>query len=210
MPEEQNGLRLRQGSRDECGRGTPGIHLPFQSSEGHPEGTGVVGEGGHDAREAGTQQARRGPGEEQRQPEAGRGRLVPVARRDALDDAVEPQAPEVAGHAAGRAGGRPEAEPGRPVLPEVGGPDPVRPLHLGEGGFAETAVAADPLDVEETSVGGEADRPQRGEVSQPLAEPEVAGSGAGGLGPERLARFVGLRDPAVLGVEGERRGCPPR
>ena len=38
-------------------------------------------------------------------------------------------------------------------------------------------VVADALDVEEASVGGEADLPQRGQVRQPLPEAEVVTGG---------------------------------
>jgi len=38
------------------------------------------------------------------------------------------------------------------------------------------------LDVEQTSVGGEADLPQRGQVGQPSADGEVVGVVDGGLG----------------------------
>jgi len=42
---------------------------------------------------------------------------------------------------------------------------------------------AESLDVEQTSVGGKADLPQRGQVGQPFPDPEVAGVVDGGLGP---------------------------
>ena len=40
--------------------------------------------------------------------------------------------------------------------------------------FADGTVLADPLDVQETSVGLEADPPQGGQVRQPFADAEVA------------------------------------
>ena len=55
--------------------------------------------------------------------------------------------------------------------------------NLSKGVRAEVAIMADPLDVQETSIGPEADLPQRGQVRQPLADPEVARVVDGGLGP---------------------------
>jgi len=81
-------------------------------------------------------------------------------------------------------------------------------LHLLQGRFAEGTVVAESLDVEEASVGLEADLPQRGEVWQPLAEGEVAGIIDGGLGPEGAPLLVILLDPAVLVVEVERGVTP--
>ncbi len=59
-----------------------------------------------------------------------------------------------------------------------------------ERGFADGRVVADSLDVEETSVGVEADLPECGQVVQPFADAEVAGVVDGGLGPERDTFFV--------------------
>ncbi len=53
-----------------------------------------------------------------------------------------------------------------------------------ERGFADGGVVADSLDVEETSVGVEADLPECGQVVQPFADAEVAGVVDGGLGPK--------------------------
>ena len=44
--------------------------------------------------------------------------------------------------------------------------------NLRERRCAEVAIVADPLDVEQTSIGSEADLPERGQVRQPLADPE--------------------------------------
>ena len=48
-----------------------------------------------------------------------------------------------------------------------------RPGDPGERRFTDRAVVADPLDVQETSVGLKADLPQGGEVRQPSADREV-------------------------------------
>lgn len=48
--------------------------------------------------------------------------------------------------------------------------------------FAHRAILADGWDVAETSVGWEADGPQRGQMVQPLADVEVTGVVDGGLG----------------------------
>src|SRR5262249_20528914 len=53
--------------------------------------------------------------------------------------------------------------------------------------FADGTVLADPLDVEETSVGVEADPPQGGQVGQPFADTEVARVVDRGLGPQGAA-----------------------
>ena len=50
--------------------------------------------------------------------------------------------------------------------------------------FADGTVLADPLDVQETSVGLEADPPQGGQVRQPLADAEVARVVDRRLGPQ--------------------------
>jgi len=96
--------------------------------------------------------------------------------------------------------------------PRVGEPQGRNPLvgdHLGaldlpQGRFAEGAVVAELLDVEETSVGVEADLPQGGEVLQPFAEGEVPRVVDRGLGPEGPPLLVVLLDPAVLVVQVER------
>jgi hypothetical protein len=55
---------------------------------------------------------------------------------------------------------------------------------------AADGVVAESLDGQEPSVGGVADLPQGGQVSQPLAQAEVHGLVDGGLGPQGLAEFV--------------------
>jgi hypothetical protein len=52
-----------------------------------------------------------------------------------------------------------------------------------EGVFTDRAIMADALDVEQTSVGLEADLPECGKVVKPFADLEVAGVVDGGLGP---------------------------
>ena len=51
-----------------------------------------------------------------------------------------------------------------------------------QGVGAGDRVVAESLDVQQTSVGGEADLPQRGQIGQPFPDPEVAGVVDGGLG----------------------------
>jgi hypothetical protein len=64
--------------------------------------------------------------------------------------------------------------------------------------FAEGTVLADPLDVQGTSVGVEADPPQGGQVGQPFADAEVARVVDRGLGPQGAAFLVILLDPGML------------
>ena len=71
--------------------------------------------------------------------------------------------------------------------------------------FADRAVVAETLDVEQTSVGLEADLPQGGQVLQPLADAEVARVVDGGLGAKRAAFLVVLLDAGVLVVDVQRR-----
>ena len=54
--------------------------------------------GGHDLGEFGPQQAGIGSGKEQRNAQAIWCELIPMAVRNALDDAVEPEAAKVVGH----------------------------------------------------------------------------------------------------------------
>ena len=70
-----------------------------------------------------------------------------------------------------------ESECGRALTADDGGSGEV-----GEGGFTNGGVVADSLDVEETSIGGEADLPECGQVVQPFADAEVAGVVDGGFG----------------------------
>ena len=76
---------------------------------------------------------------------------------------------------------------------------------LVEGLLADVAVRADSLDVEETSVGLEADLSQRGEVMEAFADPEVAGVVDRGLGPQGLVLLVVLLDPGMFVVDVQRR-----
>ena len=71
----------------------------------------------------------------------------------------------------------------------------------GECGRAADGVMADALDAEQAPVGGEADLPQRGQVGQPLADPEVAGLVDSGFGSDRFAELVVLLDLGVLVVD---------
>jgi hypothetical protein len=50
-----------------------------------------------------------------------------------------------------------------------------RPVDLVQHGLADDRVVANRLCAEETRVGGEADLPQSGQVTQPLADPEIIG-----------------------------------
>jgi len=68
----------------------------------------------------------------------------------------------------------------------------VQDLGAGDG------IVAESLDGQEPSVGGVADLPQGGQVSQPLAQAEVGGLVDGGLGPQGLAELVVLLDLGVL------------
>jgi hypothetical protein len=77
---------------------------------------------------------------------------------------------------------------------------------LGQGGGSGDGVVAEFLGAEQAPVGGEADLPQRGQVGQPLADPEVAGLIDGGFGSDRLAEFVVLLDLRVLVVDVQARG----
>jgi hypothetical protein len=60
---------------------------------------------------------------------------------------------------------------------------------------------ADPLDVQETPVGREADLPQRRKVLQPSTDGEVARVIGRDLGPKRLPLLVVRLDPAALVVD---------
>ena len=77
-----------------------------------------------------------------------------------------------------------------------------------EIGFAQGTVVADRLDLEQASVGVEADLAQRRQVMQPPAESEVAGIVDGGFGAQRLSVLVILLDAAVLIVHMQRRRDP--
>jgi hypothetical protein len=64
------------------------------------------------------------------------------------------------------------------------------------------------LDGQEPPVGCEADLRQCGQVSQPLADAEVAGLIDGCLGTDGLSELVVLLDPGVLVVDVQARGDP--
>src|SRR5258708_27201166 len=81
-------------------------------------------------------------------------------------------------------------------------------MELPEELFAECAVMADSLDVEQTSIGRKADLPQGGEVLQPLTQFKVSGVGDGGLGAQRAPFFVVLLDGGVFVVDVEGRDHP--
>ena len=73
--------------------------------------------------------------------------------------------------------------------------------HLIESVFADGAVVRDGLDVEQTSVGLEADGAKRGQVAQVLADSEIAGVVDGGLGTQCPAFLVVLLDTRTLIVD---------
>ncbi len=77
---------------------------------------------------------------------------------------------------------------------------------LGEGGLADGGVVADSLDVEETSVGSEADLPECGQVGQPFPDAEIAGVVDGRLGAKGDSFLVVLLHAGglVLDVQGRR------
>src|SRR5262249_58941150 len=65
-------------------------------------------------------------------------------------------------------------------------------------------VVCVPLDVRDTPVGLKANLPQSRQVTQPLADPEVARVVDRGLGPQGAALLVVLLDPGALVVDVER------
>jgi hypothetical protein len=66
-------------------------------------------------------------------------------------------------------------------------------------------IVADALDVEQTSIGFEADLPQCGQVLQLLADTEIARVVDGGLGAQGPLLLVVLLDPRMLVVDVKRR-----
>lgn len=56
-------------------------------------------------------------------------------------------------------------------------------VYRGEGLLGVDRVVAESLDAQQASVGGEADLPQGGQVSQPFPDPVVTGVIDRGLGP---------------------------
>jgi hypothetical protein len=86
------------------------------------------------------------------------------------------------------------------------GLDDHRVVELGEGLLTQSGMRSCPLDVEETSVGGEADLPQGGKVAQPSADAEVTAVIDGGLCSKRGVQLVVLLDLGVLVVHVQGRG----
>ena len=76
--------------------------------------------------------------------------------------------------------------------------------HLIESVFADGAIVRDGLDVEQTSVGLEADAAKRGQVAQVLADAEIAGVVDGGFGAQCPAFLVVLLDARALVVDVQR------
>src|SRR5512133_949164 len=167
-------------------------------------GAGWVGIG--ELGQPGLQQARVEVGEQRGVVRSGVGDSVAVAARDAGDQAVRAQPPQVVADLPGEqaaqvpveetVGEQPEhqqrlqqglgtpvteAEPGDAV--PVGGDN--RLVYGGEGLGGADRVVAESLDAEQAPVGGEADLPQRGQIGQPSRDLEVAGVVYGGLGPQR-------------------------
>ena len=82
--------------------------------------------------------------------------------------------------------------------------DDVRLLKLLESVFADGAVVADALDVQETSVGLKADLSQDAQVVQPLADGEVVRIVDGGFGAESASFFRILMDLGAFVVHKEK------
>ena len=80
-------------------------------------------------------------------------------------------------------------------------PDRYWLLHVLERGFADEAIVADALDVEQTSVGCKADLAQSGKVLDTSADAEVAGIVDRRFGSKRLQQLVVLLDAGLLVVD---------
>src|SRR6202047_3703725 len=78
------------------------------------------------------------------------------------------------------------------------------PLHFLEGSFANETVVTDALDVEQTSVGREADHTQFFEIFDASANGEVTGIVDCRFGSEGLSLFVVLLDTRFLVVDVQR------
>ncbi len=78
-----------------------------------------------------------------------------------------------------------------------------------EGGLGEHAVVAETFELEQASIGGEADLAQLRQVGQALADLEVGSVVDRGLGPQRAAFLVILLDAGALVVDVQRRRDPP-
>jgi hypothetical protein len=81
--------------------------------------------------------------------------------------------------------------------------DDARPLNGVERVLAKGAIVADSLDVEETSVGFEADPPECGKVVQPFSDSEVTCVVDRGFRAKCAAFLVVLLDPRRLIVHME-------
>lgn len=79
-----------------------------------------------------------------------------------------------------------------------------------KGRFAQAAIMADSLDVQQTSVGVEADLAQGAQVLQPFADGEVSGVINGGLCAQGSTLFVVLLDARVLVSQCIRKAPRPR
>lgn len=71
----------------------------------------------------------------------------------------------------------------------------------GERFLASGRVVTELLDVQETSVGGEADLAECGQVGQSFPDLEIPGVVDGGLGPQGLVFLVALLDRGVFVVD---------
>src|SRR5262245_41485050 len=80
------------------------------------------------------------------------------------------------------------------------------PLHLMERSFADEAIVTDALDVEQTSIGREADDAELVEIFDTSADVEVASVIDGGFGSRGLAFLMLRLYPALLIVYVQRRG----
>jgi hypothetical protein len=173
-------------SQVSCGKfrlGAPLGHRMFEVRERPTPGGVVQGHVGHHHRQAGTEEARVDPSEEEGQTQPGLGDPIAMGPRDPCDQAVQAQAPQLVRQPPGREPG--QSEQRRQVRPEVtvtpaigqqpkddeqaqerlddrvgeaqgGGPLPLdgdRAGDAGKRGFSDRTVVADALDVQETSVG---------------------------------------------------------
>jgi hypothetical protein len=84
--------------------------------------------------------------------------------------------------------------------------DHLRSGHRAEGVRADRAVVREPFDLEQPAVGVKADLPQRGEIREPLADPDVPGIVDRGLGAQRAALRVVLLDARSFVVDVAGRG----